>query len=80
MKKTTGIHHATAIVGNPQENVDFYAGVLLEIATDPPGFLHNEPFDQLGGQLLLPPHLEPHRKEIEHILLPANVRVLEGDQ
>ena len=28
MKKTQGIHHITAIVGNPQENVDFYAGVL----------------------------------------------------
>lgn len=28
MKRTTGIHHITAIVGHPQENVDFYAGVL----------------------------------------------------
>lgn len=28
MKKTSGIHHITAIVGHPQENVDFYAGVL----------------------------------------------------
>ena len=27
-KKTMGIHHITAIVGHPQENVDFYAGVL----------------------------------------------------
>ncbi|WP_428911061.1 ring-cleaving dioxygenase [Niallia sp. Krafla_26] len=27
-KKTTGIHHITAIVGHPQENVDFYAGIL----------------------------------------------------
>ena len=27
-KKTAGIHHITAIVGHPQENVDFYAGVL----------------------------------------------------
>ncbi len=26
--KTQGIHHITAIVGNPQENVAFYAGVL----------------------------------------------------
>ena len=23
-----GIHHITLIVGHPQENVDFYAGVL----------------------------------------------------
>lgn len=28
MKKTSGIHHITAIVGHPQENVDFYAGIL----------------------------------------------------
>ncbi|UYZ20141.1 ring-cleaving dioxygenase [Mesobacillus jeotgali] len=27
-KNTAGIHHISAIVGNPQENVDFYAGVL----------------------------------------------------
>jgi catechol 2,3-dioxygenase-like lactoylglutathione lyase family enzyme len=25
---TTGIHHVTAICGDPQRNVDFYAGVL----------------------------------------------------
>lgn len=28
MKPTTGIHHITAIVGDAQRNVDFYAGVL----------------------------------------------------
>lgn len=28
MKHTEGIHHITAIVGHPQENVDFYSGVL----------------------------------------------------
>lgn len=28
MKQTLGIHHITSIVGHPQENVDFYAGVL----------------------------------------------------
>lgn len=27
-KQTMGIHHITAIVGHPQENVDFYAGIL----------------------------------------------------
>jgi glyoxalase family protein len=27
-KKSAGIHHISAIVGKPQENVDFYAGVL----------------------------------------------------
>lgn len=28
MKETLGIHHITAIVGHPQENVDFYSKVL----------------------------------------------------
>lgn len=27
-KRTGGIHHISAIVGHPQENIDFYAGVL----------------------------------------------------
>ncbi|MFC5451166.1 ring-cleaving dioxygenase [Paenibacillus aestuarii] len=27
-KQTTGIHHITAFAGNPQANVDFYAGIL----------------------------------------------------
>src|ERR671916_633358 len=28
MAQTTGIHHVTAISGEPQRNLDFYAGVL----------------------------------------------------
>jgi len=45
-KQTTGIHHITAIVGHPQENVDFYAGVLglrlvkKTINFDDPGTYH----------------------------------------
>ncbi|CEG29722.1 ring-cleaving dioxygenase [Bacillus sp. B-jedd] len=45
-KKTTGIHHITAIVGHPQENVDFYAGVLglrlvkQTVNFDDPGTYH----------------------------------------
>lgn len=27
-KATNGVHHITAVAGNPQENIDFYAGVL----------------------------------------------------
>ena len=36
-------------------------GVLFEIATDPPGFTLDEPMDQLGSGLKLPPWLEPRR-------------------
>lgn len=45
-KQTTGIHHITAIVGHPQENVDFYAGILglrlvkKTINFDDPGTYH----------------------------------------
>jgi len=40
-------------------------GVLFEIATDQPGFAIDEPVETLGTKLSLPPHLEPHRAEIE---------------
>ena len=46
MKQTAGIHHITAIVGHPQENVDFYAGVLglrmvkKTVNFDDPGTYH----------------------------------------
>lgn len=46
MKKTEGIHHITAIVGHPQENVDFYASVLglrlvkKTVNFDDPGTYH----------------------------------------
>lgn len=41
-------------------------GVLLEIATDPPGFAIDEPLMKLGRSLRLPPWLEPSRDQIEH--------------
>lgn len=43
-------------------------GVLFEIATDNPGFGIDEPWDQLGSGLLLPPQYEPRRAEIEAVL------------
>lgn len=45
-KRTAGVHHITAIVGHPQENVDFYAGVLglrfvkKTVNFDDPGTYH----------------------------------------
>ena len=44
------------------------AGVLFEIATDQPGFAIDEPIESLGTKLGLPPHLEPHRAELEAAL------------
>jgi glyoxalase family protein len=41
------------------------AGVLFEIATDPPGFSVDESEDKLGSSLKLPEQYEPMRSDIE---------------
>ena len=43
-------------------------GVLFEIATDPPGFTVDEPYESLGRDLKLPDQYEPMRIEIENRL------------
>ncbi len=43
-------------------------GVLLEIATDPPGFMIDERKEDLGSKLMLPPRLEHLRAHLEHAL------------
>jgi glyoxalase family protein len=48
-------------------------GVLFEIATDPPGFTLDEPADQLGTKLRLPPWLEPQRAVLEAVLPPLRL-------
>ena len=45
-------------------------GVLFELATDGPGFGVDEETASLGEKLVLPPWLEPQRKEIESALPP----------
>lgn len=47
-------------------------GLLLEIATDPPGFAIDEPAGKLGEALKLPPWLEEQREEIESRLAPLD--------
>ncbi|MBR7554014.1 ring-cleaving dioxygenase [Allobacillus sp. GCM10007491] len=54
-KQTSGIHHISAIVGHPQENVDFYAGVLglrlvkKTVNFDDPGTYHLYFGDEAGS-------------------------------
>lgn len=55
-------------------------GILFEIATDPPGFARDEEPNQLGEHLMLPEWYEPSREQIEQLLPPIQVRILEGDQ
>jgi glyoxalase family protein len=43
-------------------------GILFEIATDPPGFAVDEPLEELGTTLKLPPMYESMRERIESTL------------
>ncbi len=48
-------------------------GILLELATDGPGFTADEPRETLGQRLSLPPFLEGRRAAIEAGLKPLEV-------
>ncbi len=48
-------------------------GILFEIATDPPGFAIDEPIEQLGTHLKLPPWLESQRPRLEQTLPPLHL-------
>jgi glyoxalase family protein len=66
--------------GHPTRIIDRYyfhsiyfrepGGVLLEIASEGPGFASDEPPERLGERLSLPPALEPARAQIEQALPP----------
>jgi glyoxalase family protein len=47
-------------------------GILIEIATDAPGFLVDEPAETLGQALSLPPWLEEERETLERELTPIH--------
>ncbi len=51
-------------------------GVLFEIATDQPGFAIDEPLEQLGTRLMLPPWFEGQRATIERRLPPLSLPTL----
>ena len=55
-------------------------GVLFELATDGPGFTADEDLDHLGEQLILPPWLEPGRREIEAALPPLHLAEARADR
>ena len=52
-------------------------GVLFEIATEPPGFTIDEPVEELGEVLKLPPWLEGNRSAIEESLELIQLKPLE---
>jgi glyoxalase family protein len=53
-------------------------GVLLEIATDGPGFTKDEPLLELGRRLQLPPWMEPQREAIQAAL--PELKVPDADE
>lgn len=55
-------------------------GVLIEIATDQPGFDVDEPVEELGTRLMLPIWLESQRKLIERALPPLVAPLRFGDR
>lgn len=52
-------------------------GILFEIATDTPGFAHDESFETMGQALQLPAQYEQKRAELEQSLIPIVVRQLD---
>ncbi|HSI66146.1 MAG TPA: ring-cleaving dioxygenase [Planococcus sp. (in: firmicutes)] len=51
--------------------------ILFEIATDPPGFAHDETFETMGQNLMLPAQHEQRREQLTESLIPVEVRVLD---
>lgn len=51
--------------------------ILFEIATDSPGFAHDESIETMGENLMLPPQYEVHRDKLEEMLIPVQVRRLD---
>ncbi|WP_020614926.1 ring-cleaving dioxygenase [Paenibacillus daejeonensis] len=73
-------YQPTPIIDRQYFNAIYFreaGGILFEIATDPPGFAHDEPADSLGEKLMLPAWYEKARAEIEANLLPIEVRELD---
>ncbi|MFB3854696.1 MAG: VOC family protein [Vicinamibacterales bacterium] len=48
-------------------------GVMIELSTDGPGFLLDEPLGRLGERLMLPERFEPMRESIERDLPPVRL-------
>lgn len=49
-------------------------GILFEIATDGPGFAHDESHETMGKKLMLPEQYEKHRAQMEESLTPIALR------
>lgn len=53
--------------------------ILIELSTDGPGFMDDEPYETLGESLALPPFLEERREYIENQVRPIRYEAFEID-
>ncbi|GAB4042619.1 ring-cleaving dioxygenase [Spirosoma jeollabukense] len=63
-----GGYHVTPVQDRNYFNSIYFrepGGILFEVATNPPGFMVDEPLSELGTALKLPPQYEPRRAKIE---------------
>lgn len=51
--------------------------ILFEIATDPPGFAHDESYKTMGEKLMLPPQYEMYRSRLNDALIPIQVKEID---
>ncbi len=51
-----------------------HGGILCEIATDPPGFAHDESYETMGERLMLPERFEKYREQIQRSLVPIQLK------
>lgn len=51
--------------------------ILFEIATDTPGFAHDESYETMGTELKLPAQYEQYRDQLNKALIPIEVRSLD---
>lgn len=51
--------------------------ILYEIATDPPGFAHDESYETMGEAIKLPAQYEEQREKLTESLVPIEVRELD---
>lgn len=51
--------------------------ILFEIATDPPGFAHDESLETMGEKLMLPAQYEHYREKLEQSLIPIEIKNLD---
>lgn len=71
-----GGHNVTPVVDRTYFHSVYFrepGGVLLEIATNQPGFTADEPAEQLGEALRIPPQHEHLRARIERVLTPLRM-------